>query len=86
MIESYSTNTTKETAMSYQLELGAQNRRVLTDGHTSLDCQTVFKIVGILKELAACNCEAGIHDGLLMLADGTHYDLEKLVKEVSKGS
>jgi hypothetical protein len=72
--------------MSYNVELVACNRRVLTDGHTSLDCQTVFKIVGILKELAACNCEAGIHDGLLMLADGTHYDLEKLVKEVTKGN
>lgn len=67
--------------MSYNVELVACNRRVLSDGHTTIDCQVAFKIMGIIKELAACNCEATLADGFLMLADGTSYDLEKLVKE-----
>ena len=72
--------------MSYNVELVACNRRVLTDGHTSLDCKAVFKIVGILKELAAYSGDASLSDGLLILDDGTSYDLEKLFKEATKGS
>jgi len=79
------TNTTKEVAMNYHIDLAANNRRVLSDGHTTIDCQTAFKIMGILKELAACNCEASINDGMLWLADGTSFDLDKLVKEASRG-
>ena len=67
--------------MNYQLELAANNKRVLTDGHTTIDCQTIFKMVGILKELSDCNCNASINSGLLWLEDGTSYDLKKLLGE-----
>jgi hypothetical protein len=67
--------------MAYQLELAAMNRRVLTDGHTSIDCHKVFKIIGILKELSDCNCNASINSGLLQLEDGTSYDLKKLLED-----
>lgn len=70
--------------MDYHVELVACNRRVLSDGHITLDCQAAFKMLGILKELAACNCTAQFADGFLILEDGTSYDIEKLLKEASK--
>lgn len=69
--------------MQYNIELTTNNRRVLTDGHTPLDCHTIYRIVGVLKELAVCNCNASISDGFLILEDGTSYDLEKLVRVVT---
>lgn len=70
--------------IDYHVELVACNRRVLSDGHITLDCQAAFKMLGILKELAACNCSATISNGILVLEDGTNYDLETLLKEASK--
>ena len=70
--------------IDYHVELVACNRRVISDGHTTIDCNSAFKIMGILKELAACNCEATISNGILILEDGTSFDLEKLVKDASR--
>jgi len=69
--------------MQYNIELTTNNRRVLTDGHTKLDCQTIYKIVGVLKEIAAYSGDASLSDGYLILDDGTSYDLEKLVRVVT---
>jgi hypothetical protein len=70
--------------IDYHVELVACNRRVISDGHTTIDCNSAFKIMGILKELAACNCEATISNGILILEDGTSFDLEKLVNDASR--
>ena len=67
--------------MNYEVELGAMNKRFLTDGHTSIECQKVFKIIGILKELSVCKCNAEITDGVIWLEDGSHYNIKQLVEE-----
>ena len=34
----------------------------LTDGHVGMSCEAAFKLLGILHELSACNCNASITD------------------------
>ena len=70
--------------MDYHVELVACNRRVLSNGRTSIDCQAAFKMLGILKEIASYSGDASLSDGFLILDDGTSYDIEKLLKEATK--
>lgn len=58
----------------------------LTNGHATIECGAAYKVIGILKELAACRCNAEISHGIIWLEDGTHYNLEKLVREAIDGS
>jgi hypothetical protein len=59
-------------------------REWLTDGHTGIACDSAIRLLGIMQEIAACNCEASIVNGVLWLEDGTTYDVQKLVEEAKK--
>ena len=59
-------------------------REWLTDGHTGIACETALNILGILQEIAACNCSASIANGMVVLEDGTTYDLNQIIKEATK--
>lgn len=59
-------------------------REWLTDGHTGIACESAVKLLGILKELSDCNCSASIANGVLVLEDGTAYDLKHILKEATK--
>lgn len=39
------------------------------------------EMLAILRQIAACNCSASIANGMLVLEDGTSYDLNKIIKE-----
>jgi len=56
-------------------------KQVLTNGHVSADCQTLMKIIGILKELSVCNCKAEISEGVIWLEDGSYYNIKQLVED-----
>ena len=49
-------------------------REWLTDGISGIECHAAIKLLGIFKELSACNCTATIIEGMLVLEDGTSYD------------
>ncbi len=62
-------------------------REWLTDGHAGIACETalnILNILGILQEIAACNCSASIANGILVLEDGTTYDLNRIIQEANK--
>jgi hypothetical protein len=53
----------------------------LTDGHVGIGCDATFRVLGIMHEIAACNCNASISNGVLQLEDGTIFDLKQLLKD-----
>jgi hypothetical protein len=65
----------------FQLDDG---RDWLSNGHTSIECKSAIKILGILQEIAVCNCNATINNGILILEDGSFYDLKGIIIQATK--
>ncbi len=65
----------------FQLDDG---RDWLSNGHTGIECESAIKMLGILQEIAVCNCNATIKNGGLFLEDGSFYDLKGLIEQATK--
>jgi hypothetical protein len=56
-------------------------RQWLTDGHVGMSPESAVRMLGILSELAECECSASISKGMLWMEDCTSYNLDEIVRK-----
>lgn len=59
-------------------------RQWLTDGHVGVGAEEAVRMLGVLSELAECDCSATLSKGMLWLEDDTSYNLAEIVRKARK--